>query len=799
MKKLFSLLLMLAMLTAIALPAFAEGAQVDFQVNLNVTVPAFGAETYKDEVYDEETKDFIGYGPEWTYYPWYQYCYVEITKDGATETVQLPSLPYLIDNTGKLGGGVMDSQTSDNPWQVGGTYDATYYAFDHETGETVCEWNLKVTLAEPSAKIEISKITMDELAFSERWGEGDEPYRYYAWEQKGRADVKIDGKLYENITMEQLQGMLSEKFGNAYYGWRELDEGFDQQYNPWKAGDSYQVRLQIYGDKEYLLDSPVTVEVYETKIASVSAKPMTYYAYQGGAAVEFVVTYKDNTTGPCEDLDWSFQGEYPEEPGTYTITFKVADTFDVPVQVTVLPTPTSGKLGETVEWKYDATTETLTVFGTGDTYYVNETIGSNSDEFNDWNNEWVELVSYLKPRHLVVEEGVTGLAPGMFVYAFAAEDVQLPNSLKTMPFALVGVNGPSADVDLGLDITTKGVTTLVVPKNIKEWKNPTFYDCWGVTDIYLPAGITTINIDNLIHTTWLRQERMELPALQTKIHFAGTKAQWDAITFLPGGGDPEESPFFTGLSVEEAKEILKTFTITYEDPALSYQEEDITVDNGVASVPDSVVEIVTGKDTVIDVSNTAEKADSVELKPETVDKLADAKTNVEIKLPEMKVSFDKTAISSVSEQAGQSPVTLLAKKVAETTLNAPQKETLEKTKIYECLSLEVNAGQTKISGFGGGKVTVSVPFALPAGKTGEDFAVIYLEDKGMITVMPTTYEAGYIRFFTTHFSTYAIVETATLPNTNPKTGDNAMLILPVALLTVSLLGLAVCVTKRRAF
>lgn len=792
MKKLFCILLVLAILAALIVPVFAEGAQVDFQVAPNVTVPALGAETYRDEIYDEETKEFIGYGPEWTYYPWYSYCYVDVTRGGQTETLRLESLPFLIDNgRGVIGGGIIDSQSAETPWQVGNTYDAVYYLFNHETGETEWSVDLKVTLAAPSPKIEISKIIMDELATSTSWME-DEPYKYYAWEQKGRADVSIDGTNYQNITMEKLQQLLSEKYGCVSYGWRNTDETFEQASNPWKAGDVYTAYLQINGEKQYLFDGKITIEIQETKIASVSAKPMTYYAYQGGAEVEFVATYKDNTTGPCEDLEYSFQGDYPTEPGSYTLNFKVADTFDVPVQVTVLPNPTSGKLGENVEWKYDAATETMTVFGVGDTYYADVDAENASEEFNDWNNAWVELNSALQAKHIVVKDGVTGLAPGMFLYSFAAEDITLPNSLKKMPFVLIGPNGSSEELELGLDITTKGVTSFVLPKNIQQWKEFAFYDCWSLKEFYLPAGLTTVNIDNLIYTTFIRQE-LELPAQETKIHFAGTKAQWDAITFLPCEGSREDSGFVSGLSLNEAKAILDTFTVTYEDPAPSYKEEEIKVDNGVAAVPDSTVKVESGKDTVIDVTE-AEKADSVELKAETVDKLASVQTSVEVKLPEMTVTFDKAAVSAINTQSGDNAIKLVAKKVEKTALNAPQKEMLEKTAVHQVLSLEATAGATKISDFGDGKVTVSVPFAIPAGKKAADFAVAYVADNGKVTEMPTTYKDGVISFETTHFSSYVIAEKATLPNANPKTGDNA--VLPFVLLTVSLLGMAVCITRK---
>jgi hypothetical protein len=279
-----------------------------------------------------------------------------------------------------------------------------------------------------------------------------------------------------------------------------------------------------------------------------------------------------------------------------------------------------------------------------------------------------------------------------------------------------------------------------------------------------------------------------------KINFAGTEAQWKAITRVDSqsikdiyGGDDYEVFYEEWIKPLKAK--LAEIPVTFA-PA-----QNITVSGGVASVPDSTVKVESGKDTVIDVTE-AEKADSVELKAETVDKLASNQTAVSVKLPEATVTFDKTAVSAINTQAGTAAVTLVAKEVEKTTLNAPQKEALEKTKIHQVLSLEAKAGTTKISDFGGGKVTVSVPFAIPAGKKAADFAVAYVADNGKVTAMPTTYQNGVISFETTHFSSYIIAEKATLPNSNPKTGD--VMLMPVVML-VSLLGLAICLTKRRMF
>ena len=58
----------------------------------------------------------------------------------------------------------------------------------------------------------------------------------------------------------------------------------------------------------------------------------------------------------------------------------------------------------------------------------------------------------------------------------------------------------------------------------------------------------------------------------------------------------------------------------------------------------------------------------------------------------------------------------------------------------------------------GGSVTVSVPFELPDSMEGRQIVACYIADDGSITYFPVKYENGVATFTTTHFSTYAIVE-----------------------------------------
>ena len=131
--------------------------------------------------------------------------------------------------------------------------------------------------------------------------------------------------------------------------------------------------------------------------------------------------------------------------------------------------------------------------------------------------------------------------------------------------------------------------------------------------------------------------------------------------------------------------------------------------------------------------------------------------------------------------------------------NAALREELEALKEKEvliCLNLEAYAGQSKVSDFGGGKVTVSVPFEVPAEKKGSDFCVAYIDDNGKMTAMPTTYKDGILVFETTHFSSYIVLEKIHL-NDNPPTGDNGIA-MALALMTVSAAAV-ILLGKKKAF
>lgn len=539
------------------------------------------------------------------------------------------------------------------------------------------------------------------------------------------------------------------------------------------------------------------------------AYDMTYYVGGYGAMpnrYQCQVRYTDSGYSEWFDISYGdpIVENWPTEAGTYTVTFDKTTTiegagdveysFSVSMNITVQELPaTSGKCGDNMIWSFDTTSDTLTISGNGDMYAV----AASRDDFYNEQYTYEPGWWYLPVKHIIIEEGVENLSNFAFAqvngYYKIHETIKLPTTLKAIP-------------EMGFLFST-AMKSLVIPEGITSLTGWPFgspgNSFTALTDLYLPSTLTEMDyLTLLISGLDNRHATQTLKA----IHFAGTEEEWKAIARVDTEslkelyGDDYAS-FYENWCVP-AKDMVEKLVVF--EPKEDVKKE-ITVEDGTATVPDSSVEITEGKDVVIDVTDTEEKVSSVVIGFETVDKIADAETAVEIKLPDATVSFDKTAIGSIGTQAGETAVTIVAKEVEDTTLTTEQKAALEEKEVCAILNLEAFAGETKITEFGGGKVTVSVPFTLPEGKAGTDYYVAYVADDGTITAMPTTYADGILSFETTHFSSYVVLENKTVtpeptPDpSNPQTGDNSHLMLFVGLMVISAAGLTVCLTKRRAF
>lgn len=650
----------------------------------------------------------------------------------------------------------------------------------------------------PATEAEIPEISIDsEIRIDEYFGDSAAGRVEY-FEEAGTCDVTFDGVKYENIRLEELQTMIWEQTGQdiqfRYYNGDGAD--LQPEDSPWNVGGSYTGYMTVGVNEEdengvrtfvpLVEGIEVTFVVCATEVESIYMEPMTYYEFeadvQNSMVHPVVLNYKDGTTSDANNTDFytcyfaRFDQELPTEPGTYTLNATAGRNihFSTTVEITVLPMPTSGKLGEDITWAYDETTETLTLSGTGATY----------DPLDD---NWPNLFMYqLMPKHVVVSEGIEYLTAGIFHYGLSVESLSLPTTLKEIPDALIGWNGMDGAVLDGYTVHT--MSSIVIPEGITSLTSSAFYLCSGISDYYLPSTLKEIDLDTLCYVAWCREE-MELAALNTTIHFAGTEEQWAQVAHVAGSRE-----YGTGLTDAELEELFATFTVVFEPK--DEVKEEITVDNGTATIPDSALEITEGKDVVIDL--TGETVERVVLDAATVEKIAEAKTAVEIALPEAAVSFDAAAVAAISDAAEGETVTIVVSAVEKSTLTDAQQKALAEENVCAVLKLEAYAGDVLISDFKGGVVTVTIPFDAAEGKT---YAVAYVADDGTMTRMPTTCADGCLTFTTTHFSNYVVLESAavTPPVTdNPQTGDNGMMLFCL-LMVVSAAALVVCTAKRKAY
>jgi hypothetical protein len=119
------------------------------------------------------------------------------------------------------------------------------------------------------------------------------------------------------------------------------------------------------------------------------------------------------------------------------------------------------------------------------------------------------------------------------------------------------------------------------------------------------------------------------------------------------------------------------------------------------------------------------------------------------------VRLDGRAIASIAGQAS-GPVTLSVTPADLSAMTANQRERIGTRPVYD-FSL-VSEGKT-ISGFGGGRVTVTLPYVPAPGEDPNKIVIFYLDDRGALIAVPNcVYDplTGTVTFSTGHFSVYAV-------------------------------------------
>jgi hypothetical protein len=147
-----------------------------------------------------------------------------------------------------------------------------------------------------------------------------------------------------------------------------------------------------------------------------------------------------------------------------------------------------------------------------------------------------------------------------------------------------------------------------------------------------------------------------------------------------------------------------------------------------------------------------------------------ADTGLTVALPTGNVGLDSTALAALAEAAGTADVTMSIQAVEPQTLSESQQAVLG-DKIENALVIDVSimANGNAISNFGGGSVSISVPYEPPEGVDTSTLVVWYLADDGTITPVEGAYNpvTKSFEFSTSHLSSYALVS---FPFTDVVTG-----------------------------
>lgn len=208
------------------------------------------------------------------------------------------------------------------------------------------------------------------------------------------------------------------------------------------------------------------------------------------------------------------------------------------------------------------------------------------------------------------------------------------------------------------------------------------------------------------------------------------------INSIPVTGDTEASKVEVAVAVEENKIIVDTITTDVVEKLINTEAEGtkvVALDCSALEKPTVVLDVPT-------VENMAEKVDQIRIITASAD-----------------IVIDKQATDAILQQATGDTIEIKVNFEEKTILNEVQKEALKNYEVKTCLDAFVESNGIRIHDFKGGKVTVSIPWDVEAGKKSVYYHVYYLDEEGVMHVYETVYSDGKLCFETEHFSEYVVV------------------------------------------
>lgn len=236
---------------------------------------------------------------------------------------------------------------------------------------------------------------------------------------------------------------------------------------------------------------------------------------------------------------------------------------------------------------------------------------------------------------------------------------------------------------------------------------------------------------------------------------------------LAAGAATTGDPYSTGSDV------------TPEAPVKQEVQATAKTENGTAKAEVTSSDMNKAVEEVITKAAAENKAPQVEI---TVETSADA-TSLQVALPTdslktlaekndaslsiasdvANVQLDNTALNALVD--GKTGNVTLDVKPSEDTLTGQKAATMAEVKAdanakVEVYDLELTVGDTPVTDFNGGKLTIALPYTVPAGSSANDVRAYCLKDDGKFELRRgAKFVDGKVEFTTTHLSTYVVTTT----------------------------------------
>lgn len=346
---------------------------------------------------------------------------------------------------------------------------------------------------------------------------------------------------------------------------------------------------------------------------------------------------------------------------------------------------------------------------------------------------------------------LTGLAPGKYTLRYAATD-----TLKT---------GPSVDVVVPTKQAQAAPTGLVgvAPTSsanndgkITGTTSDLEYRAHGATE-YTPVEGTEI--------TGLAAGKYHVRVAAKPGYYASADVEitvpaYTAPYYPPTSATPTPKPTAAPDSTPspDGKTVISATLASKTD-----ESNGLTSASLAASAVQSLVDAAKkaeadGKTAVIELkieANAGTKSALLTIPRDALKAIAGA-TQAEIKINYAGfgvITFDAKAFATIGKTEGTGDINI---QITKSELTDEGKQALGDRPVYD---LAVTAGEAPISAFGGGKVKVSLPYALKSGEAANAIVVYYVnETSGELETVRGKFNAasGQVEFTTTHFSQYII-------------------------------------------